>query len=220
MMQGRRNTLIAVLTLTLLTGVAHGVVTARWSGGRDRAPAMPEIPATLGDWVASDDETDKDDPGMIHFTRRYTHAKTGRSFLMLLTVGHPGLTAVHTPEYCYRGSGYDQAGAVERRSADTKGGPPATFFTTQFEKKSAAGIEQLRVFWTWSDGRGWEAPDWPRVHYLRRASIYKLYVVAGGSADVAPSRDPALDDFLATLLGALDRSLFAPLGNSSAPANP
>jgi hypothetical protein len=137
-----------------------------------------------------------------------------------LTVGHPGLTAVHTPEYCYRGSGYDQSGSVERRSAPTSVGPPAALFTTRFEKKSAAGSEQLRVFWTWSDGRGWEAPDWPRFHYLRRSSLFKLYVVAGGLADVAPGRDPALDDFLATLLGTLHQSLFIPPGNSSAPAIP
>jgi hypothetical protein len=219
-MQGRRNTVIAVLTLTLLTGVAHGVLTARWSGGRDSALVIPDLSAVMGDWVASDDETDKDDPGMIHFTRRYTHSKTGRSFLILLTVGHPGLTAVHTPEYCYRGSGYDQAGPVERRSANVKNGPSAAFFTTQFEKKSAAGTEQLRVFWAWSDGRGWEAPGWPRCHYLSRSSVFKLYVVAGGLPDVTPGRDPALDDFLATLLGTLNQTLFAPPGVSSGPATP
>jgi hypothetical protein len=219
-MRGRRTTVIAVLTLTLLTGVAHGVVTARWSGGRDGTLVMPEVPAIMGDWVGSEDNTDIDDPNLKNLTRRYTHSKTGRSFLMSLTVGHPGLTAVHTPEYCYRGSGYDQAGPVERRSAATKNGPPAALLTTQFEKKSAAGTEQLRVFWTWSDGRGWEAPAWPRFHYLRRASLFKLYVVAGGLADVAPGRDPALDDFLATLLGTLHQSLFIPPGDSSAPATP
>jgi hypothetical protein len=219
-MRGRRNTVIAVLALTLLTGVAHGVVTARWSGGRDVALVTPEIPVTMGDWVGSENEIDKDDPGLIHVTRRYTNAKTGRSFLILVTVGHPGLTAVHTPEYCYRGSGYDQAGPVERRAAELKDGPPAQLFTTQFEKKSAAGAEKLRVFWTWSDGRGWETPDWPRFHYLRRASLVKLYVVTAGSADVAPGRDPGLDDFFATLLGTLHQSLFAPPGPSSAPATP
>lgn len=219
-MQDRRSTLIAVLALTLLTGVAHGIVTARWSGGRDSALVMPEVPVVMGDWVGSEDETDTDDPGMIHFTRRYTNAKNGRSYLMSLTVGHPGLTAVHTPEYCYRGSGYDQAGPVEVRPADVKDGSPAKFFTTQFEKKSAAGTEQLRVFWTWSDGRGWEAPSWPRFHYLRRASIYKLYVVAGGVPDVSPGHDPVLDSFLAVLLGTLNQSLFAPPGASPAPAAP
>jgi hypothetical protein len=209
-MQGSRTTVIAVLALTLSAAAAHGVVTSRWTGGRNAIEAIPPIPERVGDWVASDDQTDTDDPGLIHFTRRYTHARTGRSVLMSLTVGHPGLTAVHTPEYCYRGSGYDVAGAIERRPAEVKGGPPAVFWTTQFEKKTAAGAEQLRIFWAWSAGDGWAAPTHPRLHYLGKPSLYKLYVVAAGQADVSPGKDAVLDDFLATLLGALNQSLFAP----------
>jgi hypothetical protein len=205
-----RTTVIAVLALTLTAAAAHGVVTSRWTGGRDPIVDVPAIPEKVGDWAGSDDTTDRDDPGLIHFTRRYTHARTGRSILMSLTVGHPGLTAVHTPEYCYRGSGYDVAGPIERRPAEVKHGPPAVFWTTQFQKKTAAGTEQLRVFWAWSAGQGWAAPDYPRLHYLGKPSLYKLYVVAGGQADVTPGKDAVLDDFLATLLGALNQSLFAP----------
>jgi hypothetical protein len=211
-MHGSRTTVIAVLALTVTAAAAHGVVTSRWTGGRQAVGAIPQIPNSLGSWVGSDDETDDTDPGLIHFTRRYTHARTGRSLLMSLTVGHPGLTAVHTPEYCYRGSGYDVAGPIERRVAEVTGGPPATFWTTQFEKKSAAGPEQLRVFWAWSAGKSWEAPDRPRLHYLGKPSLYKLYVVGAGQADVSPGKDAVLDEFLATLLGTLNQTLFAPPG--------
>ena len=209
-MQGSRITVIAVLAMTISTAVAHGVVTARWKGGRDAALVMPEVPVAIGDWVGSEDNTDIDDPGLKNLTRRYIHARTGRSFLMSLTVGHPGLTAVHTPEYCYRGSGYDQIGPVERRAADVKGGPPAAFWTTQFGKKTATGPEKIRVFWAWSSGQGWAAPDSPRFHYLGKPSLFKLYVIGPAQADPASGKDPALDDFLATLLGGLNQSLFAP----------
>ena len=33
-MQASRTTVIAVLALTLMAAVAHGVVTSRWTGGR------------------------------------------------------------------------------------------------------------------------------------------------------------------------------------------
>jgi hypothetical protein len=216
-MHGSRTTVIAVLALTLFTAVAHGVATSRWSGGRDGTVSIPAVPMTMGDWVGSEDEVDRDDPGLVHQTRRYTHSRSGRSFVISLTVGHPGLTAVHTPEYCYRGSGYDQVGPVERRAAEVRGGPPAAFWTTQFEKKSATGTERLRLFWSWSAGSGWAAPDSPRWHYLGKASLYKLYVVEGGQADVAPGKDPALDEFFSTLLTRLDQSLFALPGGSAAP---
>ena len=119
------------------------------------ALANPEVPMTMGDWVGSEDNTDIDDPNLRNLTRRYTNTKTRRSFLMSLTVGHPGLTAVHTPEYCYRGSGYDQSGPIERRPAEVKSGPPAALFTTQFEKKSATGTEQF--------ARLLDLERWPRV---------------------------------------------------------
>jgi hypothetical protein len=216
-MHGNRSTIFAVLALTLLTAVGHGVVTARWSGGPESTPVMPAIPNVIGDWVGSDDDTEIDEMDLAHLTRKYTHARTGRWFLMSLTLGHPGLTAVHTPEYCYRGSGYDPLGQIERRTADVKAGPPAAFWTTQFEKKSAAGNEQLRVFWSWSAGNGWVAPDSPRYQFLGRPLLYKLYVIGAGEANIAPGKDPALDEFLASLVGTLDRSLFAPPAKPATP---
>jgi Protein of unknown function (DUF3485) len=216
-MRGSFATVIAVLALTAFTAVAHGLVTARWTGGRDEKPLMPDVPNTIGDWVGSDDNTEIDDPLLSNLTRKYTHARSGRWFLISLTAGHPGLTAVHTPEYCYRGSGYDQVGPIEWRTAESKSGLPATFWTTEFEKKSAAGTEQLRVFWAWSAGQGWAAPDSPRWHYMTKPLLYKLYVISGGPVNLAAGKDPVLDEFLATLLGALDQSLFA---QPDAPVHP
>jgi hypothetical protein len=212
-----RPTVLAVLALTIATALAHGVVTARWSGGRDITPSIPPVPANIGEWVGSDDDTNIDDKELAHLTRKYTNSRTGRVFLLSLTAGHPGLTAVHTPEYCYRGSGYDQIGPVERRTAEVQGGPPAAFWTTQFGKKTASGTEQLRVFWAWSAGNGWSAPDSPRWHYLGRPMLYKLYVIGAREANVAPGKDAVLDDFLAALVGTLNRSLFE---SSARPATP
>src|SRR5207244_9729177 len=131
----------------------------------------------------------------------YTHRKSGRSFVMSLTVGHPGLTAVHTPEYCYRGSGYEVAGPIETRGVN--GPAPGTLWTTAFRKATAANTDQLRIFWAWSAGGPWEAPDHPRLHFMGRPALYKLYVVAPGGAEAAPGTDPAVDDFLTAFLAAL-----------------
>ena len=204
-MHGSRTTVIAVLALTLFAAVAHGVATNRWNGG-DAAPVIPTVPMQVGDWTSNDLESNIDDPALANLTRTYTHKTTGRSFVVSLTVGHPGLTAVHTPEYCYRGSGYDVAGPIEKRGVDGK--VPANFWTTAFRKQTPAGTDQLRIFWAWSAGDAWSAPDYPRLHFMGKRSLYKLYIVAHGAVDPSAGKDPALDEFLSNFLSALHDALF------------
>ena len=206
-MYGSRTTVIAVLALTLFAAVAHGVATNRWNGG-DAAPMIPAVPKQFGNWIGEDIESNIDDPALSNITRTYTHKSSGRTIVISLTVGHPGLTAVHTPDYCYRGGGYDMTEAIVRRGADGPTGACA-FWTTSFRKSTAAGTEQLRIFWAWSAGDAWAAPDFPRLHFMGKPSLYKLYVVAPGGAEAVPGKDPVLDEFLTSFLAVLDRALFA-----------
>ena len=144
---------------------------------------------------------------MALFSQQFLEATPGDA---IYGAGHPGLTAVHTPEYCYRGGGYDVAGAIVRRSADVPSGAAANFWTTQFEKKTTAGTEQLRIFWAWSADGVWHAPNFDaRFYYIGKPLLYKLYVVGAGQADITPGQDHVLDDFLASLLGTLNNALFA-----------
>jgi hypothetical protein len=203
-MHGSRTTLIAVFVVIATTAVAHGVVTNRWNGG-DALPVLPEIPKQFGDWIGEDLKSDVSDPGIAHLSRRYTHAASGRSFVISLSLGHPGLTAVHTPEYCYTGSGYEMEGAITRFTVRQ---PAAEFWTTAFQKPG--GADALRIYWAWSAQGAWRAPGYPRLAFLGQRSLCKLYVVAGGVAPVAPGQDAQLDDFFLNLLGSLNGALFAP----------
>ena len=204
-MHGSRTTVIAVTLLIVASGAAY-----RWTSGGNVVPFIPPVPMTIGDWVGEDQVNDVGDPALVNLTRRYTHARTGRWFLISLTAGHPGLTAVHTPEYCYRGSGYEVAAPIIRRPAQAPHGAAADLWTTQFEKKTPAGLEQLRIFWSWSADGTWHAPAFDaRFYYIGKPLLYKLYVVGAGQADVTPGRDPALDEFLTALIGTLNDALFA-----------
>src|SRR5437763_1252745 len=49
----------------------------------------------------------------------------------------------------------------------------------------------------------------PRLHFMGRPALYKLYVVAPGGAEAAPGADPAVDGFLTAFLAALRDALFA-----------
>jgi hypothetical protein len=206
-MYGSRTTVIAVLSLTLFAAVAHGVATNRWNGGGETAPTVPAVPKQFGNWIGEDLESNIDDPALANVTRTYKHKSSGRTFVISLTVGHPGLTAVHTPDYCYRGGGYERTEAIIRRNTEGLTAAGA-FWTTTFRKSTAAGTEQLRIFWSWSAGDAWSAPDYPRLHFMGKPSLYKLYVVAPGGAVAAPGKDAMLDEFLTSFLAVLDKALF------------
>ena len=105
-MHGTRITVIAALALTLVTAVAHGVVTARWTGGRDSAPRMPDVPNTIGDWVGSNDDTEIDDRDLAHLTRKYTHARTGS-----VSIGHSNLIS-STPKPSIWPGSHSKGGTV------------------------------------------------------------------------------------------------------------
>ncbi len=181
-MHAQRATYLAVLAVIAVTAAAHGVVTNRWNGG-ESAPVLPSIPLRFGDWVGADQPSDFNEPGIAHLARRYVHAANGRSFFVTLSLGHPGLTAVHTPEYCYAGSGYEMTTPVIRRPVD--GGE---FFTTVFQKPGPSGGEATRLFWAWSADGTWRAPTHPRLTFLGRPLLCKLYVVAPSGIDIAPGR--------------------------------
>lgn len=207
-MQERRFATLAFVAIVGSSAAVHGVVTNRWSGG-DAAPAIPAIPLSAGDWAAEEMTSNVTDPALANVTRRYTHARSGRSFVVSLTCGRAGLTSQHTPEYCYTGSGYEGSG-TERRQVPLAGGPGGEFFTTVFRKQSREGEEALRIFWGWSADGTWVAPTLdPRLAFIGKPNLYKLYVVAAGAHEAEPGRDPILDEFLGTLLGSLNAALFA-----------
>jgi len=203
-MHGSRTTLIAVFVVIGATAAAHGVVTNRWNGG-DAVPVLPDIPMKFGDWTGEDLKSSLDDPNIAHLSRRYTHKANGRMMVISLSMAHPGLTAVHTPEYCYTGSGYEMDGSITK--FQTKG-PAAEFWTTAFQRPG--GADALRIYWAWSADGNWRAPTYPRLTFLGQRSLSKLYVVAGGAAAAASGQDAQLDDFFANLLGSLNGALFAP----------
>lgn len=206
-MHGYRTLLIAALAVIVVTTAAHGIVTNRWNGG-DKTPTLPEIPLRFGNWNGADQHSDFDEPGIAHLSRRYVNTVTGRTFVVSLSLGHPGLTAIHTPEYCYTGSGYEMTTPITRRTLDGAGRPDE-LFTTVFQKPGAAAGESLRLFWTWSADGQWKAPTHPRLSFLGKPTLCKLYVVTSGGVDAAAGRDPQLDEFLAGLRDSLNGALFS-----------
>lgn len=200
-------TLILVAIVTVAGAGAHGYVTGRWQArGPDGTVELPSIPMNIGDWKGEDQKSgDGLESVLRNLTRKYTHAKSSRAFTVSLTVGPAGLTAQHTPEYCYPGSGYQPLGQTETLTAAGRTTDNGGFRTAVFRKPSLANGEALRILWAWTPDGKWSAPKVPELKFFH-GTLYKLYIVSW-AIDRPPEQDPELQDFLTQLLAAFDHAL-------------
>src|SRR5262245_44620677 len=193
----------AVLLLTTAAGLIgadayfYGTWTDRWGASgqlQEAAGRLHDVPAAFDGWEGEDVQL----PGRTvelaeisdYVYRRYRNKRTGGSFEVLLVCGRGGPMAVHTPDVCYRASGYRQeapeATVEVERGPDL---PPAQCRGADFIKDTATGPSRLRILWAWNAGGGWEAPGNPRRKYAGRPALYKLYV-----AREVTSRDGRLEE--------------------------
>jgi hypothetical protein len=134
--------------------------------------------------------------------RRYVRQGGNDAVLVILMCGRAGQMAVHTPDVCYRGAGYEMAGTQSQQTLP--GG--ARFWTARFRPATPTSPE-LAIHWAWSAEGRWQAPDSPRLTFAGQPYLYKLYVVREASA--APGADPVITGFLQELLPVLDEVLFS-----------
>src|SRR5690349_20084084 len=87
--------------------------------------------------------------------------------------GRSGNMAVHTPEVCYRGAGFElreQPAPVALYDAAGSQMWSATF------AKNTGPISRLRLYWAWNSQGEWQAATAPRWEFRREPFLYKLYV--------------------------------------------
>lgn len=173
---------ITALAIVLVTGLVHGLWSQRWSDGSDLERAVDRlrnVPLQIGDWQGVDLDLDKAKLERAevagYLWRRYTRSD-GQIVNVVVLCGRFGPLSVHTPDVCYGGIGFVKMEAPSRHAMALASGPPAELWTARFEKQGPAP-EFVRVFWSWSAGNGWLAPDYPRYTFRTAPVLYKLYVV-------------------------------------------
>lgn len=209
---GATLTAIAVLLVS-------GIVCRQLAGNTDQLEAAAArvlaVPGVVGDWRAQDEPVDEslfDNAGARgYWTRLYVHQRTHESVLVILMCGRPGRMAVHTPEVCYRGAGYElpgEATAYELKGAPGQGQGSARFFTAQFTKKAATPTN-LRLYWAWNARGQWEASPSPRWQFRGEPFLYKLYVsrTLNEPSNEKSAADPTTE-FLRQFVPVLNRTLF------------
>ena len=165
----------------------------------------------LGDWKA---QTIDSDPAAFfqagaqkYWTRSYVHARKKTTLFVILMCGRAGRMAVHTPEVCYRGAGYEMDRVPEALAVTTPSGESlGTFWTAKFSKEAGAASD-LRLYWSWNAKGAWQASANPRWDFGAEPFLYKLYLShdAPGSASAATT---VAMSFMHQFLPELQKALF------------
>src|SRR5207302_6148175 len=209
------RTAAILMALGILTagGLVHGFWSERWSASSDleeAASRVDRVPLAAGDWqaqsVASDPAIFLQAGARGYWTRCYVNAKTKTTLFVILMCGRSGRMAVHTPEVCYRGAGYELGGRPDAWTVNSASGQElGTFWTARFLKRTGV-TSDLRLHWGWSTGGLWQASANPRWQFGGEPFLNKLYV----SHD-APVRGTnsaaAVEDFLRQFLPELHETL-------------
>ena len=151
---------------------------------------LDNIPIKIGDWVGEDlpiDPIVRKTAGAVGAVSRvYRNSRTGDKVDLWLIVGHGRAISAHTPNICYRASGFEMR--AEENSLypmvypNQPNGSP--FWTNTFFKSDVlTGRRLIRVFWSWynseeeaNEGKVvWEAPENSRYHFGNTRALYKMY---------------------------------------------
>jgi hypothetical protein len=205
---------LAALAVVLGGGLAHGVWTERWHKSAEleaaaaRLRLLPDdFPGWKGEAIELDEESATVAGARASWVRRFTHSGTGESLTTVVLCGKPGRMSVHRPEYCYACAGYEMTAPAVPCVFPVLGGAPAQFQTAPFVKADADGLVHLRIYWSWSAGGPWQAPDSPRVTFARYPALFKFYVIHETTSAPGRPEDGPAAEFIRQALPALNRAL-------------
>jgi uncharacterized protein DUF3485 len=207
--------LLLAFTIIVASGIAHGLCSERWAASpkvQQAVDRLPGVPKTIGDWEGQDIDNDvaekhrADIQGALQ--RRYGRGSGKGEVIVALVCGRSGPISVHTPDVCYQGAGFRMVGEPTKHLVPAAGsGEPAAFWKASFVKETFPVREELRIYWSWNAGSGWQIAKEPRLAFARFPVLHKLYAIyrvpqGSTAADPCP-------EFLRQFLPEVNGSLFA-----------
>ena len=194
------------VALLVACGLVHGFWTDRWEPAPDPAAVAARFDALatdLGDWQGEALPVGpRETRGLSgYLVRRYVNRRTGDAVTVALMSGPPRVVSIHTPDACYAASGF--AVSPPARHAGAALPEPADFWTSEMVRTRAAEQTRLRIFYAWSNGGPWAAPDNARLSFAGTRALYKLYLIR----EVASGNTPPGDDPCLALMAALQPEL-------------
>jgi hypothetical protein len=210
-------TLSTVLLGTLLVGYVQGRISNRW-GLRANAEAAAEqlrrrLPEEVGNWrMKSDDKLPDAVVNILqcpaYITRVYEHQQTGDVVNVAVLLGPPGPISVHTPEVCYSSREFTPDGDRRRVTVKDTAGTEHTLWHLPLKANNLQS-SSLRVYYGWSTGHTWDAPEHPRYNFGSLPHLYKLQVAVTDHPASEAIDFNSGDDFLSNFLAQLQPQMVA-----------
>lgn len=226
------NRILPISAAVVVVGVGtliQGIDSERWRKNRSEillqfSERLNMIPAEFGNWESTEQTIDSaqfEKSGCVaHMSRLYQHRDSGDSISAFLVIGTSRHVTIHTPDWCYRGAGYEMEGGEFHPYVIPcgMGGEDPEFSTATFIKEESTGVQHLRIFWGYSDNGRWEGPQWPKPHYAMRPALFKLYLITPIAAGKrAPEHAPSLQ-FARDFIPLINEILFSPTAGTDAAA--
>ncbi|MFN4258323.1 MAG: exosortase-associated EpsI family protein [Gemmataceae bacterium] len=142
---------------------------------------LHQLPARLPSWYRMDHQITVNAHDSC-FTGEYVHKTSNDKILVYLTGGKAGVIATHTPDLCYRGSGYQIVHDDSRQQDHFQHGAER-FNVSHFQKTRSNSEEHLTIYWAWHDGQRWDVPVFPRFAYARCPYLIKGYFIVASSTE-------------------------------------
>jgi hypothetical protein len=172
---------IVCLGMLLVGAVVHGATTQRWKlfvSASHMMDALHSQKVQLSDYQAEEIPSEMPLKEKSQATcNRYVSMSQNQTVMVSIITGPPGSVSTHTPDVCYPSSGYTMLRPPVRETVDLPGGGQASYYVSEFEKKTATQVVRQRVRWSWSADGLWNAPDRPRFAYLKEPELAKVYIV-------------------------------------------
>lgn len=210
--------IVAAVILIVGTGILHGSWTNRWRPSGEAmklAARLESVPMDIGAWKGTAVDVPTVDRqsagGDACLARQYSDPNRGVTLLVVFLAGLPARISSHPPEACFPAAGYAMRPTVTLGMPYGRDNRRAEFQTT-LAMHEGPPPSAVRIFWSWTAGQRWSAPENPRWKFAHEAVLCKLYVIRETTGAVAdPAGDPCVS-FLNIFLPELDRRLFSLAG--------
>jgi len=195
--------IVAAVGVLVAAAVFEGIRSNRWGASDDlkaAAAKLDRVPHEFGYWKSTanpiDPEILKKAEAIGSVSRVYENQNDRTRIAVLLLCGRSGPIGAHTPDICYAGLGFNMKGGEIRKTVGE-----SSYWSARFEKPNREG--SLMVSWAWGVDGTWQAAEKPRVEFVGRDVLFKLYATRGLTREeqdgIASGIDPTaafLTDFL------------------------
>lgn len=198
-----------VVVLTASGAVIHGRLSNRWGPPETMTQAgarLERIPSSIETWqLKSSDQLSETARSMLEsagdITRNYVDSASKTAIGITIIVGPAGPISVHKPEVCFPSQNFRLLGKHKKVKIRDASGVDHEFWMVDFRSEDLEA-RLLHVYYAWSTGGPWSAPDQPRFAFAGNLYLYKIQLQSYASPTALQESEDPVPNFLHVFLPA------------------